>query len=129
MTNMTISNAASTVTTAASSGSSPRQVSLPDVPDVSPSPVPAAPPVPQKTVEPQLEQVQQAIDRVKESIKPTLANSLDFQIDQSTGKTIVKIMDTTTNTLVRQIPSEEMLIIAKALTDLQGRGGLVKGQA
>jgi flagellar protein FlaG len=76
-----------------------------------------------------LEQVQYAINRLKQSIKPTLANSLEFQIDQSTGKTLVKILDVETNTVVRQIPSEELLIIAHALDQMQGRGGLVQRQA
>ena len=128
MTNMTISSPANTAITVLNSNvqrpATPAGVAEPQVA------APAAPaPTPVKSAEPQLEQVQQAIERVKESIKPTLANSLDFQIDQSTGKTVVKIMDLTTNTLVRQIPSEEMLIIARALDNFQGRGGLVKGQA
>jgi len=77
----------------------------------------------------QLEEVQHAINLLKQSIKPTLANGLEFQIDQSTGKTLVKILDKETNTVVRQIPSEEMLTIAHALDRMQGRGGLVKQKA
>lgn len=76
-----------------------------------------------------LEQVQRAIDRLKQSIKPALANSLEFQIDQSTGKAVVMILDKETNTIVRQIPSEEVLSIAQALDRMQGRGGLVRQQA
>lgn len=82
-----------------------------------------------KAVAPKLEDVQRAIERVKQSIKPPLNNTLEFQIDQASGKTVVKIMDTTTNTLVRQIPSEEALAIADALDRMDGRGGLVKEQA
>lgn len=82
-----------------------------------------------KAAAPKLEDVQRAIERVKQSIKPPLNNTLEFQIDQASGKTVVKIMDTTTNTLVRQIPSEEALAIADALDRMDGRGGLVKGQA
>ena len=77
----------------------------------------------------QLEQVQRAMDRLKQSIKPTLANTLEFEIDESTGKTLVKILDRETNTVVRQIPSEEMLTIARALEHMQGRSGLVTDQA
>ena len=75
------------------------------------------------------EQVQRAIERLKQSIKPSLANSLEFEIDQSTGKTLVKILDRETRALVRQIPSEEILTIAHALDRLRGRGGLVTHQA
>lgn len=132
MANISISNLASGANAAASS-SVPRPIVPPSdtKPDaVAPTPV-VKPEVPQQSssVQPQLEQVQQAIERVKQSIKPPLGNSLDFQVDQSTGKTVVRITDLTTNTLVRQIPSEEMLTIAKALDAMQGRGGLLKGQA
>ena len=75
------------------------------------------------------EQVQRAIERLKQSIKPSLANSLEFEIDQSTGKTLVKILDRETRALVRQIPSEEILTIAHGLDRLRGRGGLVTHQA
>ena len=74
-------------------------------------------------------QVQRAIESLKQSIKPSLANSLEFEIDQSTGKTLVKILDRETRALVRQIPSEEILTIARALDRLRGRGGLVTHQA
>jgi flagellar protein FlaG len=89
----------------------------------------ASPPVQAQAATIQLEQVQSALARLKQSIKPALANSLEFQIDQSTGKTLVKILDTETNTVVRQIPSEELLIIARALDQMQGRGGLVQQEA
>ena len=91
------------------------------------------PPAPQTataaTAEPKLEQVQLAIERLKQSIKPSLSNTLEFQIDNSTGKTLVKILDSETQKVVRQVPSEEMLIIARALDRMQGRGGLVKQEA
>jgi flagellar protein FlaG len=87
------------------------------------------PTIPAPSATYQLEQVQRAIEQLKQSIKPALANSLEFDIDQSTGKTVIKIMDVETSRLIRQIPSEEMLIIAEALDRMQGRGGLVKQQA
>lgn len=104
-------------------------------PVVAPAPVTpvaatSAPEVPTAaTAEPKLEQVQLAIERLKQSIKPSLSNTLEFQIDDSTGRTLVKILDTETQKVVRQVPSEEMLIIARALDRMQGRGGLVKQEA
>jgi len=76
-----------------------------------------------------LDEVQHAINLLKQSMKPALANGLEFQIDQTTGKTVVMIRDKETNTVVRQIPSEEVLTIAHALDRMQGRGGLVKQKA
>lgn len=57
----------------------------------------------------------------------TLGHSLRFNIDDETGKTIVKVMDSQTQEVIKQIPTEEMLAIAKALDKLQGL--LVKQKA
>lgn len=49
-----------------------------------------------------------------------MSGNLEFSMDDQTGKTIIKVVDTATNELIRQIPSEEMLEIARALDRLQG---------
>lgn len=49
-----------------------------------------------------------------------LAQNLQFSIDKDTEKVIVKLVDISTKEVVKQIPSEEMLAIAKALDKLQG---------
>jgi flagellar protein FlaG len=59
-------------------------------------------------------------------IKQT-ANSLQFSIDEDIGVTVVKVIDTESKKVIRQIPSEEVMDIAKALDKLQGL--LVKQQA
>ena len=64
-------------------------------------------------------QLEQAINAVNDFVIP-MATSIEFRIDQDTGKTIVKVIDTKTNEVVRQIPNEEMLAIAKSLNKLQG---------
>ena len=66
-----------------------------------------------------LEKVQQAMEEVRKAISP-VAQDLLFSIDQDTGKTVIKVMDASTDELIRQIPSEEILSIAKALDKLQG---------
>ena len=49
------------------------------------------------------------------------ANSeISFSIDQASGESVVKIMDTQTNEVIRQMPSEEAIQIAHALDKLQG---------
>ena len=52
---------------------------------------------------------------------------LDFSIDEDTEKLVVKVVDTTTGDIVRQIPSEEIIHIAKMLDKLQGL--LYRGRA
>ncbi|HZS80232.1 MAG TPA: flagellar protein FlaG [Herbaspirillum sp.] len=46
--------------------------------------------------------------------------SITFSQDDDSGKTIIKVIDTTDNTVLRQIPSQEALHIAKSLDKLQG---------
>ena len=50
----------------------------------------------------------------------SINDALQFSIDDETGKTIVKVIDTNTKEVIKQIPSEEMIAIAKALDKLKG---------
>jgi flagellar protein FlaG len=77
-------------------------------------------------VPPSSEQLTQAVKQIQDVIKQT-ANSLQFSIDEDIGVTVVKVIDTESKKVIRQIPSEEVLDIAKALDKLQGL--LVKQQA
>lgn len=56
-----------------------------------------------------------------------LSQNLQFSIDKDTDKVVVKLVDISTKEVVKQIPSEEMLAIAKALDKFQGL--LVKDKA
>lgn len=77
---------------------------------------PASPP-PQQ---PSREDVQKAIEEFKKSINGVTANNLSFSVDDDTGQTIVRVTDVQTGELIRQIPSEEMVALAKALDRMQG---------
>lgn len=63
---------------------------------------------------------------VNDFVKP-LNSALQFNIDDSTGLTVVKVIDTDTKEVIKQIPSEDMLALAKALDQIKGL--LVKQQA
>jgi flagellar protein FlaG len=41
-------------------------------------------------------------------------------VDNDTGKTIVKVTDQATGQLIRQIPSQEVMELAKSINQLQG---------
>lgn len=71
-------------------------------------------------VEASRQQIEEAVKAINDFIKPLLNNSLQFNIDDDTGKTVVKVVDTATNEIIRQFPSEEMLAIAKALNQMKG---------
>jgi flagellar protein FlaG len=53
--------------------------------------------------------------------------NLKFAVDGDTGAMVVKVVDTETDQVIRQIPSEEMLAIARNIDRLQGL--LVKQEA
>lgn len=55
-------------------------------------------------------------------------SQLQFSVDESTGQFVVKVTDRKTHEVIRQIPSEEMLQIAKGL-DRYKEGLLVNSKA
>lgn len=65
------------------------------------------------------EQFERAIEEVRKVVAP-VAQDLKFSLDQQTGKTVVTVVDSATNEVIRQIPGEEMLAIARALGKLEG---------
>jgi flagellar protein FlaG len=46
--------------------------------------------------------------------------SLSFHVDEASGRTVITVLDATTSEVVRQIPSEEVLALARALEGAQG---------
>ena len=75
---------------------------------------------------PDIGEVQKALEEVEKAVAP-MAQSLQFSLDKDSGRTVVKVMDTDTNEVIRQIPSEEVLAISKAVDKLKGL--LIKQQA
>ena len=65
------------------------------------------------------QQVEQAVKAVNEFVN-SINDSVQFSVDGDTGKTVVKVIDKGTKEVIKQIPSEEMLSIAKALDKIQG---------
>lgn len=65
------------------------------------------------------EKLKAAVASANEFLKP-VASNLEFSIDQDSGRTIVKVVDLTTQEILRQIPTPEMLAISKALGRFQG---------
>jgi len=65
------------------------------------------------------EQLQSSINAVNGFVK-SINSEVEFSLDKDSGEMIVKVMDTSTNEVIRQMPSEEMLAVAKALDKFQG---------
>ncbi|MFI3155459.1 MAG: flagellar protein FlaG [Methylococcaceae bacterium] len=51
--------------------------------------------------------------------------NLEFRVDDSTKKVVIKIIDNQTGETVRQIPSEDMLAFIKKMQELDGEKGSV----
>ncbi|CAN7706682.1 flagellar protein FlaG [Cupriavidus necator] len=60
-----------------------------------------------------------AIGELVEALKTT-SISLRFEIDETTHRVITKVIDKETGDLIRQMPTEEVLRIARAIDKLQG---------
>ncbi|MFO7604005.1 MAG: flagellar protein FlaG [Gammaproteobacteria bacterium] len=63
---------------------------------------------------------QEAVERVVSELKDYVQNSrrnLDFQVDDVTGRVVVKVIDSNSDTVIRQIPSEELLALSRRLAD------------
>jgi flagellar protein FlaG len=57
-----------------------------------------------------------AVARQLESYLRSVGRSVEFSIDTQSGETVVSVRDANTGGLIRQIPSEEALRLAQALT-------------
>lgn len=65
------------------------------------------------------QRVKQAVEQVNKAI-PSFSRNLQFSVDEDTRKNVVKVVDTTSGEIIRQIPAQEIIEIAKALDRLQG---------
>ncbi len=65
------------------------------------------------------EQVDKAVDAINKTIQAASQN-LEFSVDGDTSNVVVKVVDQQTKQVLRQIPTEEALEIAKSLDKLQG---------
>jgi flagellar protein FlaG len=61
----------------------------------------------------------QAAARTIDTFVRDMGRSLDFQVDSSSGKQIVRVSNPQTGEVVRQIPNEEAVQIARSLNYLQ----------
>lgn len=75
-----------------------------------------------KAAVPTAEELKKATDAAAKVFAGT-GTSLHFQIDDSTKETVVKIVDSKDGRVIKQIPSKEMLDLAKSITEMQDRIG------
>lgn len=68
---------------------------------------------------PSAKQVQQSLDDINK-VMAGFSISVQFQIDPDYKELIVKVMDQDTGKLIRQIPTEEVVKMSKAMDNLKG---------
>jgi flagellar protein FlaG len=64
-------------------------------------------------------QVRDAVSQIQK-FTYALAQNLQFAINEDTGKMVIKIVDGQTREMIRQMPSEEAVSIARTLDRIQG---------
>jgi flagellar protein FlaG len=74
------------------------------------------------------EQLKAAVARANRQLDQS-NRELTFVFDDKLGRMLVKIVDKQTNAVVRQVPSEDMLALARALSDSPARGVLIRSRA
>lgn len=111
---MVIQSTSSATTRAASGGGA----AVAAAPSASPPPVQGASAQPPQPA-PSAADVESAVRELQQAAEASGAN-LQFSVDKEINKTIVKVVDSSTGDLIRQIPSEELVTIARNLDKVQG---------
>jgi flagellar protein FlaG len=60
-----------------------------------------------------------AVQKLNDYVAPAL-QTIQFSIDEESERIVVKVVDTATQKVLRQIPNEEVMAITKTLDKLQG---------
>lgn len=112
-------NTAANVLAALTQAAKPAQSPAPPTKPADPAEAKAAPAA-------SLDEVKDATQRVEKFVQ-AMTSDLQFTVDDSSGSFVIRVVDRATKEVIRQMPSEEMLVIAQALDRLQGL--LVRQQA
>jgi len=66
---------------------------------------------------PSAEAIAKAAEDIQNFVKD-MGRNLSFSVDEVTGYNVVRVVNPETNELIRQLPSEELLKIARSMKDL-----------
>ena len=62
--------------------------------------------------------IERTVSRINEIVQ-SVQRDLSFNVDQESGRTVIRVIDSESGELIRQIPSEDLLAIATHLRDFQ----------
>lgn len=68
--------------------------------------------------QPSATQLKSAVDNINKIMKQA-DKGLEFSVDDSTKKTVIKVVDSTTGDVIRQFPSEDALAMTRTLDRIQ----------
>ncbi len=77
--------------------------------------------VAEQSEESQQQQVDRAVSQINDYVQ-NVQRSLQFSIDELSGRNVVKVIDKTTEEVIRQIPIEEVLVIARTIAEQLDEG-------
>mgnify|MGYP000871654780 CR=1 FL=1 len=72
------------------------------------------------------EQIEEAVTSIQNFVQ-TIRRDLNFSLDDSSGRVVVKVTDSASGEVIRQLPSEEALRLAESLEEV--RSLLFKAEA
>lgn len=61
--------------------------------------------------------VQNAVRQISAYVQ-NLRRDLQFSVDEESGRTVVKVVDSETGEMIRQIPGDEILAVSRAVTQM-----------
>lgn len=76
------------------------------------------------------EQFEVAVTQIADYVQ-NINRELEFSLDDDSGRTVLKVLDSESQELVRQIPSDEMLVLARKIRQLTpeaAKGLLLQGE-
>lgn len=71
-----------------------------------------------ETAQPDKQTVEDAVASMQETTQ-AMQRNLDFSIDDSTGRMVVKVTDSASGEVIRQMPTEEALRLAESLDEMR----------
>lgn len=74
----------------------------------------------QKLSEEQQAAISDSVKNLSRSVQ-SIARSLEFRVDESSGKTVITVRDSESKEVIRQIPSDQLLALSTRLQDLQAQ--------
>ena len=81
---------------------------------------------PQNADKPQERNITEAVAEINDFVV-SQGRQLNFSIDESSNRAVVKVTDTETGELIRQVPSDEVLKMARRIHDMQSDIGASVG--